>query len=250
MGSAELAIHVVCVCVCSLLHAFQGALWHNKGGACHSPPTKESLHSACSWTSLHWSTNFVSQLTFGEKVGPLVRASGPLASCGGVCRTRGTPVTPIDQPSSRTSSLFPPPAGVRLRRSHNLGIGSETLGSCCSSQTRGSHTCHCRFSVQLLPTQPQPCLLSHRDKIIDATRSGSSDVVGGVVRVGWVGARQRCSAPNLPVSGSPASPALLDQHDLVITAAQDRPRPPHDLAEHQLRPHPGPVVRSFPGRAA
>ena len=161
---------------------------------------------------------------------------------------RSHPLTSL--PPAAYFLASPPPAGVRLRRSHNLGIGSETLGSCCSSQTRGSHTCHCRFSVQLLPTQPQPCLLSHRDKIIDATRSGSSDVVGGVVRVGWVGARQRCSAPNLPVSGSPASPALLDQHDLVITAAQDRPRPPHDLAEHQLRPHPGPVVRSFPGRAA
>ena len=110
----------VCVCVlCTLLHAFQGALWHNKGGACHSPPTKESLHSACSWTSLHSSTNFVSQLTFGEKVGPLVRASGPLASCAGVCHTRAQRSHPLTSLPPGAAAYFlaspspPPPPSSR-----------------------------------------------------------------------------------------------------------------------------------------
>ena len=51
--------------------------------------------------------------------------------------------------TSRSSRLCPsfhhPEWGLD---SHNLGIGSETLGSCCSSQTPG-HTCHRRFSFQL-----------------------------------------------------------------------------------------------------
>ena len=54
----------------------------------------------------------------------------------------GTTVTPVDQPqllgSAAVYFLASTSARVRLRRSHNLGIGSETPGSCCSSQTRGS----------------------------------------------------------------------------------------------------------------
>ena len=77
--------HSCCVCApyCMLFRAHYGGI-REVGKACHKPATKESPHSG-SWTSLHWRTNCVSQLTFGEKVGPLmvggrdVEASGPLA---------------------------------------------------------------------------------------------------------------------------------------------------------------------------
>ena len=68
----------------------------------------------------------------------------------------GTTVTPVDQPqllgSAAVYFLASTSARVRLRRSHNLGIGSETLGSCCSSQTRARRTCHHRFPLQLPAT--------------------------------------------------------------------------------------------------
>ena len=134
--------HSCCVCApfCMLFRAHYGGI-REVGKACHKPATKESPHSG-SWTSLHWRTNCVSQLTFGEKVGPLVDG-GKWTFCVAGGAHWSHPLT------SRSSSLCPsfhhPEWGLD---SHNLGIGSETLGSCCSSQTPG-HTCHRRFSFQL-----------------------------------------------------------------------------------------------------
>ena len=51
----------------------------------------------------------------------------------------GTTVTPIEQPNSSRTSSFPLHSSPSEAETiPQFGIGSETLGSCCSSQTRGS----------------------------------------------------------------------------------------------------------------
>ena len=155
MGSAELAIHVVCVC--RLLHAFQGALWHNKPGACQNQPTKESPHSG-SWTSLHWRTNFVSQLTFGEKVGPQVDLWRAVVECvvalGGAQRSHPLTSLPSLYPT------FPPTSPGEAETGPTIWELEVKLWAPVAPPRLGPGTPVTAFSPSNYPCQPQTLVLS------------------------------------------------------------------------------------------
>ena len=104
-----------------------------------------------------------------------------------------------------------------------------------------AHTCHRRFSLQLPTSQPQPLVLSHRDKIMDAARSGGAQTSSEREVVACC-----CQTVHTLAAVKPTSyQALLLLLDPTCSrlghhGCTHRPHPRHDLAEHQL--HPGPVL--------